>query len=79
MTQHAYTNTEVGFVRVQALQHLDLASNRMGDEGAAKLASALRTCSAMSHLDVRQNGASNGSVVLLWKLQEVGVQIDACV
>ena len=41
--------------KCKALSFLSVSQNRMGDEGAARLAGALGACNALSHLDVSHN------------------------
>ena len=39
-----------------SLAHLELGYNRIGDEGAGRLAAVLGQCASLAHLNIRNNG-----------------------
>ena len=51
----------------QTISHLDLGGNKIGAEGAGKLARALCECPALSHLNLRSNGIGDEEVGVLGK------------
>jgi Ran GTPase-activating protein 1 len=53
----------------QTISHLDLGGNKIGAEGAGKLARALCECPALSHLNLRSNGIGDEEVGVLGKCE----------